>query len=177
MGNLLKGFLALGFVFGGLFLSGCKVNGRVVIGAPRHDYPPYRRWCGYDRWGYRTCDNYRGGWGPWSSEGTVQTAGADVQGNNNEYTTGDQRIAQVSERYNVSHYAAAYVVNAVVRAEQGDLSGLTTVGLSQQDAETIYNGGTLPASTINNVGEKVRMTNKDTTRLLNQIAQVVRNAQ
>lgn len=158
---------ALGIVVSALFMQGCDVDGTVVIGPPRYDYPPHHRWCGYDRWGRYYCDDY---WryGDYSNGLSTEAAG---------FVTRDQRAAQVSERYDVSHYASSFVVNAVTRAERGDMSGLTLLGLTRADAETVYNGGRLSQDKLSTVGNKLRMSNDDVETLVAKISRVAHEHQ
>lgn len=164
MQNLAKAAAALGLVLSSLFLQGCDVDGTVVIGPPRYDYPPHHRWCGYDRWGRYYCDDY------WNYGGYSNVSATGSKG----FISHDRRAAQVSERYDVSHFASSFVVNAVVRAERGDLSGLQALGLTRADAELVYKGGRLSDQKLDAVGNKLRMSNEDVEALVNKIARVVR---
>jgi hypothetical protein len=160
MKKLSKMVIALGMCIAALALEGCHINARVVIG---HDRGGHGRWCGRDRWGRPYCDSF-------------MRAGEKVSDNSIKFVTHDSRVATVSDRYNISHYAATHVVRAIVLADKGDMSGLQHMGLTSQDAQDVYSGKALPEVKLNAVGTKLNMSNEDTEILMAKIAKVVQEA-
>ena len=158
----MKTLLALGLVASTLGLTGCRWSARLVIG---HGRGHHGDWCGRDRWGDRYCDSY------------LRTGSSEVLATAGKFVTHDSRVARVSDRYDISHYAATSVVRALILAEKGHMSGFHKMGLSTDDAKRVYNGEKLSERKLTAIGEKLNMTNDDTEELLRKISDVVRNAQ
>lgn len=160
----LKALTIMGLIVGALTLQACRVRSGVVIGdGGYHGSPGWHNWCGYDRWGRYYCTRYS----PY--------AGLDESMNANEkaeytFVSHDERVAKVSERYGISHYAATYVVRAALLAEQDDMSGLTDLGLNKKDLEKIYEGKQIASDKMDSMAAKLLMTNAETQSLVDKIA-------
>jgi hypothetical protein len=153
MNFLSKTFVAMSLAIAAIALQACQVGGAIIVGNGRPD----RHWCGHDRWGRPYCTTY------------AQTKAPGIA-----FNTTDIRAGRVSAKYDISHYAAAYVVRAAVLADRGNMTGLNEMGLTKQDAQDLYAGKRLSEEKITAVGEKLNMTNNDTEVLMNKILQVVR---
>lgn len=158
----MKTLLALGLVASTMGLTGCRWSTRLIIGdghGRRGD------WCGRDRWGDRYCDAY------------MISGSHEVLSSAGKFVTHDLRVARVSDRYDISHYAATKVVRALILAERGQMAGFHSLGLTTNDAKRVYNGEKLSERKLAAVGEKLNMSNDDTETLFRKIADVVRAAQ
>jgi hypothetical protein len=163
----LKALTVIGLVVGAMSLQACRVSSGVVIGdGGYHGYPGSHRWCGYDRWGRYYCTRYS----PVVGLDESSSDGAAYQ-----FTSHDERVAKVSEKYGISHYAATYVVRAALLAENNDLSGLADLGLNKNDLENIYQGKGISQTKMDVMGAKLLMSNTETQLLVDKVAAAARS--
>lgn len=163
MQKMLKLLGVIGLIVGAMGLQACRVRSGVVIGDnPYHGNPGWHRWCGYDYWGRYYCTRYS------------PVMGLDEKGDPSTiFTSHDERVARVSEKYGISHYAGTYVVRAVLLAEKNDMSGVADLGLDKKDLENIYSGKSLSPEKMDALSKKLLMPVKDTEKLATEIAAAI----
>jgi hypothetical protein len=88
----------------------------------------------------------------------------------------DARVQTVANKYQISNYAGTYIVRAIVKAQSKDVSGITDLGLTADDFETVYSGGTLPDAKIDILSKKLMMDPRATSTLVEQLTKDVQAA-
>ncbi|MES2965564.1 MAG: hypothetical protein V4760_16910 [Bdellovibrionota bacterium] len=88
-----------------------------------------------------------------------------------EFVSTDDRVIAVANNYDVSHYAATYLVRAVSLAQAKDSSGIKALGLNVQDFKAIMDGESLEAGKISALSLRLLMSKADTERLVGEMAE------
>lgn len=108
-----------------------------------HRYPP-PRYRHYDRW--------------------AGTAASD-------FVSTDARVIKVANSYDISHYAATYVVRAILLAEAKDTSGIKALGLDVSDFKDIMDGKALESDKLNAMSLRLLMSKGETEDLVQNMSQ------
>jgi hypothetical protein len=82
------------------------------------------------------------------------------------FKSADARVIALAENYDISHYAATYLVRAIVLAQAKDTSGIEALGLSVGDFKELYEGKELEAAKIETLGAKLKMDAASTEQLV-----------
>lgn len=137
---------------------------------PRHDHRDHRddRHDRRDRRDRRDRDD-RGRGRHWSA--TVSSSALAKTAS--DFVSTDARVIKVSNRYEVPHYAATYLVRAIVMAEVQDMSGIKDLGIEVADFRGIYEGKKLESAKIDILGKKLLLDRAETERLLKEMSQDV----
>ncbi len=78
----------------------------------------------------------------------------------------DSRVIMVADKYDITHYAATYIVRAIELAKVKDASGINDLGLKRKDFKKILDGDELAESKKAALGEKLLMDTDSVDRLL-----------
>lgn len=82
------------------------------------------------------------------------------------FKSADARVIALADNYDISHYAATYLVRAIVLAQAKDTSGIEALGLSVGDFKELYEGKELEAAKIETLGAKLKMDAASTAQLV-----------
>jgi hypothetical protein len=90
-----------------------------------------------------------------------------------KFVSSDARVINMANNYEISHYAATYLVRAIVLAEQKDVSGVKDLGLELKDFRDLYQGKELAGKKIETLGAKLRLSQSETARLVSDMGEDV----
>ncbi|RYZ68950.1 MAG: hypothetical protein EOP05_15575 [Proteobacteria bacterium] len=113
----------------------------------------------------------RGDRGFAATESTAQFAG--LLKSAPKFQSKDARVINLANNYEVSHYAATYLVRAIVLAEAKDASGVKDLGLELKDFRDLYQGKELADSKVQKLGAKLRLSESETARLVSDMSEDV----
>lgn len=85
----------------------------------------------------------------------------------------DQRVINLAHNYNISHYAATYLVRAIVLAEAKDVSGVKELGLELKDFRDLYQGKKVAEAKVEKLGSKLRLNADETAQLVSDMSEDV----
>lgn len=106
-----------------------------------------------------------------ATESTAQFAG--LLKSAPKFVSKDARVINLANNYEVSHYAATYLVRAIVLAESKDASGVKALGLDLKDFRDLYQGKKLENSKIEKLGSTLRLSGSETARLVSDMSEDV----
>lgn len=87
-----------------------------------------------------------------------------------DFVSTDARVIKTAEKYEISHYAATYVVRAILLAQTKDLSGMSDLGLEKSDVKSLYDGKPLSENKISAMATKLLMTPEETALLVDDMS-------
>ncbi|MEK7355896.1 MAG: hypothetical protein AAB250_05575 [Bdellovibrionota bacterium] len=88
-----------------------------------------------------------------------------------EFVSTDARVIALANNYDVSHYAATYLVRAVALAQAKDTSGIKALGLDVSDFKDIMDGDEIEASKVNALSLRLLMSKSETERLIGEMSE------
>lgn len=100
-----------------------------------------------------------------------QRLAIDEQAPAPEFVSSDERVIKTADKYEISHYAATYVVRAILLAQSKDLSGMKDIGLEKSDLKKIYQGKALDDDKLQVMAAKLLMSEEDTAILIDDMSQ------
>jgi len=83
-----------------------------------------------------------------------------------DFVSTDARVISVANSYDISHYAATYVVRAILLAEAKDTSGIQALGLDVSDFKNIMDGKALDSDKLNAMSIRLLMSKGETEDLV-----------
>lgn len=86
------------------------------------------------------------------------------------FVSKDARVIALADKYDVSDYAATYLVRAIVLAQAKDASGVKDLGLSVGDFKDLYDGKEMASAKIDVLASKLKMDSASTSRLVSEMA-------
>lgn len=104
----------------------------------------------------------------------IMTRGSAVKAQS-PFRSTDSRVIQVAQKYDITHYAATYIVRAVELAKIDDASGIADLGLEKKDFQKMIKGK-LSDEKLAAVGSKLLMTTEDVERLMIEMKTDIKNA-
>lgn len=113
---------------------------------------------GYDRGG-------RGGYGRGGRGGGRHYA-APLAFGKKEFVSQDARVIRMADNFQIPHYAATYLVRAIVLAEQKDVSGVKDLGLEPSDMRDLYQGKRIDSEKVEALGSKLLLSPAATKQLI-----------
>ena len=87
------------------------------------------------------------------------------------FVSTDARVIEVANNYDISHYAATYIVRAIVLAQTKDSSGIKDLGLTVSDFKDIMDGDKLEAGKLNALSLRLLMNKQDTEQLVQEMSE------
>lgn len=78
----------------------------------------------------------------------------------------DSRVILVADKYDITHYAATYIVRAIELAKVKDVSGIVDLGLKKSDFKKVLAGEELSLEKREALGQKLLMDEDSVNRLL-----------
>lgn len=88
--------------------------------------------------------------------------------------TFDLSSVSVAEKYNINLAASVKIVDALERAESGEVSALAKIGLTRVDLASIYNGRIISNDSLKNVSDALQISQLEAKNLIKQIASEVK---
>lgn len=90
-----------------------------------------------------------------------------------KFVSTDARVINLANNYEISHYAATYLVRAIVMAEAKDTTGVKELGLELTDFRNLYQGKKIAESKVQALGSKLRLNADETARLISDMSEDV----
>ncbi len=90
-----------------------------------------------------------------------------------KFVSTDARVINLANNYEISHYAATYLVRAIVMAEAKDTTGVKELGLELTDFRNLYQGKKIADSKVQALGSKLRLNADETARLISDMSEDV----
>ena len=81
----------------------------------------------------------------------------------------DARVIALAKNYEISDYAATYLVRAIVLAQTKDTSGIEALGLSVGDFKDLYQGKSLEAAKVEKLGSKLQLKEAAAAQLVSDL--------
>ncbi len=91
-----------------------------------------------------------------------------VMGTGPQFQSTDSRVIKVANKYEITHYAATYIVRAVELAKVDDESGIKDLGLSKKDFQKALKGK-ISDDKLAILGEKLLMPTEEVAQLIVRI--------
>jgi hypothetical protein len=88
-----------------------------------------------------------------------------------DFVSTDDRVIALANNYDVSHYAATYIVRAVALAQAKDTSGIEALGLDVKDFKAIMDGDSIEADKINALSLRLLLSKSETQRLVSEMSE------
>lgn len=88
--------------------------------------------------------------------------------------TFDSTSIDVAQKYNINLTASTKIVAALESAEAGEVTALTTIGLTRKDLASVYNGRMISNDSLKNVSNALEINHSDAKNLIKQIASEVK---
>lgn len=106
--------------------------------------------------------------------------GANIMSLNNSQTSAfqstDARVIKVADKYQISDYAATYIVRAIELAKANDESGITDLGLEKSDFAKVIKGKALSEEKMQALSSRLLMTPERAEKLLSDIKNDIKHA-
>jgi hypothetical protein len=96
------------------------------------------------------------------------SAGLDQTGG---FVSQDSRVIAVSDNYDVTHYAATYLVRAVVLAQTKDTSGIKALGLDVSDFKDIMKGNSLEDAKLEALAKVLLVDKTEAERIVGEMSE------
>lgn len=97
---------------------------------------------------------------------------ADIAGDvTGGFQSQDARVIEVANNYDVTHYAATYLVRAIVLAQTKDSSGIKALGLDVSDFKDIMKGEALEAEKIQALSKRLLVSETEATRIVTEMSE------
>lgn len=88
-----------------------------------------------------------------------------------EFVSQDARVIAVANNYDTSHYAATYIVRAVLLAQAEDTSGIKALGLEVKDFKNIMDGKSLEADKLTALSTRLLLSKAETERVVQEMSE------
>ena len=96
--------------------------------------------------------------------------------NTSVWQSTDSRVITVAKKYDISHYAATYIVRALALADMNDDSGIKDLGLKVSDMKRIAKGKSLDSQKLEAMSNRLLMSTESVEQLLFDMKNDIKHA-